>query len=123
MALALAAFAGCSALQPSSQAQKCRIVSLDIKVKQTLGPHSALALTKGSGIYYYIGDMVKVVSETDLMYDDLVIKGRFVLVDTYTYTTADESVKTVPVYISHSEYKKILDSGRDINAVVSLLNR
>lgn len=111
-------FSGCSVLQSSSPAQKGQTVSLEMKVVQTLSPHSALARTKGDGTYSYIGDMVKVVSETSLMYDNFVFKGRFVLVDTYTYTTTAETEKTVPVYISRS----ILDSGRDISAVVSLLN-
>ena len=122
IALATSVLSGCSVLQSTSQPQKGKTVVLDMKVIQTLSQHSALALTKVSGYSVYLGDVVKVISETGIMYDDLVLKGRFVLVGTYTYETKKETIKTVPVYMSSSEYKNIVNSRRNIEAVVSLLN-
>lgn len=122
IAFFMAAVTGCSVLQSTSQPQKGQTVVLDMKVIQTLSQHSALAITKGSGYSVYLGDVVKIISETGIMYDNLVFRGRFVLVGTYTYETKKETIKTVPVYMRRSEYKSIVNSGRNIEAVVSLLN-
>lgn len=77
---------------------------LELKIFQTLNESEALATTKK-------GDVVKIITKEDLYYDGNVIKGKFVLIDTYTYQTVvkagdtDEyKQKTVPVFIKASEY-------------------
>ena len=53
-------------------------------------------------------NVYKIVTETNILYDGQIIGGRWVLVDTYTYETKDERIKTVPVLMPLSEYKAAL---------------
>lgn len=71
---------------------------LDVKIMQTLDKNSALAYVKDKYGSYF-GDLVKIITEKDMYYDDLVVQGYFVLVSTYTYIAKSEIQKTVPVYI------------------------
>lgn len=121
MALAILSVSSCSASR-TAQSSGIQTVNLDMKVFQTLTKHSALARTRGDGHYIYIGDVVKIISESSIMYDDLIFKGKFVLVDTYTYTTTNDKVKTVPVYMPYPEYKVLVNSGRPVSYVIEGLN-
>lgn len=79
---------------------------LSVKVFQTLSNTSALAFTDNYNV-------VRIESAETLLYDGLKLSGTFVLIDTYTYTTEKEVVKTVPVYIMRSEYKRIIRQNKD----------
>ena len=115
----------CSVLSTSSTGFQVKYPSgtryLDVKILQTLSKHSALAYLKGQYGNYY-GDLIKIVTEKDMYYDDLIVQGYFVLVSTYSYTTNAGYQKTVPVYIKLSEYREIVSANRDIAKVVDYLN-
>ena len=66
---------------------------------QTLDSGSALALDDNFNV-------VRFITNEEIYYDGLVVKGRFRLVDTYTYETTQGRVKVVPVYVRLSEYNK-----------------
>lgn len=76
--------------------------NLTVKIFQTLNKNEALAFTEQF-------DVVKIVTVTDMYYDGKQIKGNFTLVGTYTYETEKERIKTVPVFVLTSEYKKHKD--------------
>ncbi|MDD7083584.1 MAG: hypothetical protein PUI22_07085 [Bacteroidales bacterium] len=78
--------------------------NLNLKVFQTLSKTEALCTQEGS----YSMDVYKIVTETNILYDGQIIGGTWVLVDTYTYETKDNSIKTVPVLMPLSEYKAAL---------------
>ena len=78
--------------------------NLNLKVFQTLSKTEALCTQEGS----YSIDVYKIVTETNILYDGQIIGGTWVLVDTYTYETKDNSIKTVPVLMPLSEYKAAL---------------
>ena len=65
---------------------------LSVEIFQTLSRTEALAHTTGWDF-----KVVKVVTSEDTYYDGKSLSGTFVLVDTYTYETKDERIKTVPV--------------------------
>lgn len=69
---------------------------------QTLSKGAALVRVKTSE---YRSSVVKIVTDSEVYYDDKEIKGVFVRIGTYTYETMKETTKTVPVYIRESEYK------------------
>ncbi len=76
------------------------VTHLSIKIFQTfVYEKAALARDKDY-------DVVKLVSDEEMYYDGKKIEGDFVLIDTYTYETKGERLKTVPVYMRYSEYKK-----------------
>lgn len=68
-------------------------------VFQTIDSGSALALDDKFNV-------VRFITNEEVYYDGLIVKGRFRLVDTYTYETVQGRVKVVPVYVRYSEYKK-----------------
>lgn len=70
-----------------------------LKVFQTLSNYEALALDSDYNV-------VKLVTFKDMIYDGKVFTGEYVLTGTYTYETKENGVKTVPVYMLWSEYKK-----------------
>ena len=76
--------------------------NMELKVFQTLSRSEALCTQEGSNSI----DVYKIVTETNILYDGQIIGGTWVLVDTYTYETKDERIKTVPVFMSLSEYKE-----------------
>ena len=75
---------------------------MKLKVFQTLSRSEALCTQEGSNSI----DVYKIVTETNILYDGQIIGGTWVLVDTYTYETKDERIKTVPVFMPLSEYKE-----------------
>ena len=77
--------------------------NLNLKVFQTLSRNEALCMEKS---LYSSNDVYKIITESNLLYDGQVISGRWVLVDTYTYETKDNRIKTVPVLMPLSEYKE-----------------
>lgn len=115
----------CSVLSTSSTGFQAKNPSgtryIDVKIMQTLSKHSALAHVKDKYGSYY-GDIIKIITEKDMYYDDLIVQGYFVLVSTYSYTTNAGYQKTVPVYIKLSEYREIVGANRDIAKVVDYLN-
>ena len=78
--------------------------NMKLKVFYTFSRSEALCLQEGS----YSRDVYKIVTETNILYDGQIIGGTWVLVDTYTYETKDNSIKTVPVLMPLSEYKAAL---------------
>ena len=67
---------------------------LTVKVFQTLGEFEGLAHTEH-------GDLLKVVDNSDEMYDGKVIRGTFIRTGTYSYVSIvddREFQRTVPVY-------------------------
>ena len=85
-----------STLQYASVGDRCFI---EVEVFQTLSDHEALAMDKN----FFV---IKLISSTETYYDKKRINGTFVFVDTYTYETKDQGLKTVPVYQRISELKK-----------------
>ena len=79
--------------------QKVGQTFLNLKVFQTLSEHEALAFTERY-------DVVKFISDSEIIYDGKKINGYYVLMGTYSYETKDGVVKTVPVYMLRSEYRK-----------------
>ena len=76
---------------------------LKLEVFQTLSRNEALCIETS---LYSSNDVYKIITESNLLYDGQVISGTWVLVDTYTYETKDERIKTVPVFMPLSEYKE-----------------
>ena len=77
--------------------------NMELKVFQTLSRSEALCMETR---LYSSNDVYKIITESNLLYDGQVISGTWVLVDTYTYETKDERIKTVPVFMPLSEYKE-----------------
>ena len=75
--------------------------NLKLKVFQTLSRSEALCTQEGS----YSLDVYNIVTNTNILFDGQVVGGTWVLVDTYTYETKDNNIKTVPVLMPLSEYK------------------
>lgn len=73
--------------------------TLSLRIFQTLNEHEALAFTRSY-------DVVKIIANSDIYFDDKKLYGDFKLVDTYNYITTKGVKKTVPVYkcIGESSY-------------------
>ena len=78
---------------------------LNVKIFQALNSHEALA--KG---FENNSIVVKLITSEDTFFDGKVLKGEYIMVDTYTYTYkpdaqkgTEEYIKTVPVFIKTSE--------------------
>lgn len=97
ISIALLCFTSCSVMQNNINKEK---TYLSVKIFQTLNKNAALARTDR-------WDVVKIESLEEMYYDGKSITGTFVLVDTYSYETKDGTIKTVPVYIRESEYRKL----------------
>ena len=69
------------------------------EIFQTIAP--------GEGLVRYDWKVVKVKSKTDVYYDGKSLWGPYKMTGTYQYTTVKDFVKTVPVYVKKSEYKKL----------------
>ena len=89
----------------SSIGDKCQ---LSVTIFQAFNSHEALAKIFGNNDL-----IVKLITTEDTFYDGKVLNGKYVMVDTYTYTykndgkkDSEEYIKTVPVFIKESEYKK-----------------
>lgn len=78
--------------------------NLKLTVIQTLSKNEALCLQEGASFI----NVYKIVTNTNILYDGQVVGGTWVLVDTYTYETKDNNIKTVPVLMPLSEYKATL---------------
>lgn len=73
---------------------------LNLTIFQTYeGNRAALAWTKNY-------DVVKIETVFDVYYDGKQINGNFTLIDTYSYETRGERVKTVPVFVLTREYNE-----------------
>lgn len=75
---------------------------LTLEVFQTLSRNEALCIQEGS----FSIDVCKIVTETSILYDGQIISGTWVLVDTYTYKTKNNNIKTVPVLMPLSDFRK-----------------
>lgn len=73
-----------------------------LRVFQTLDTNEALVWYSNYESNY---NVAKVVTNKEVLYDDLVLYGDFVIVDTYTYYTKNDVRKTVPVLMRRSEYQ------------------
>lgn len=73
--------------------------TLHLNVFQTLSENSALAHTNSL-------DAIAFYSREVQLYDGKRITAKCQLVDTYTYVTKNDVVKTVPVFMPLSEYQK-----------------
>ncbi len=97
------ALTSCSVLGFGGSQDRSNISSrntyLSVKIFQTLDEGSALAITDNH-------DAVKIISNEEVYYDGKVVSGRFILVDTYSYTTTKGVDKTVPVFMKELEYRK-----------------
>lgn len=69
---------------------------------QTLDSGTALALDDKFNV-------VQFITNDEIYYDGLIIKGTFRLVDTYAYETVQGKIKVVPVYVRLSEYRRYLN--------------
>ena len=72
---------------------------LSIEIIQTISKTEALAWTNDSKV-------VKLETTSEIYYDGKEIYGNFILVGTYNYITKKGIIKTVPVYVRTTEYKK-----------------
>ena len=90
-------FTSCAAMKSG---QGIETTYLSVEIFQTLNKNAALAHTRDWKV-------VKIESLEDTYYDGKAISGTFVLVDTYTYETKNETTKTVPVYIRLDEYRRL----------------
>ena len=72
---------------------------LHLKIFQTLDDGFALAKTNQY-------DAVAIYTHNQKLYDGKQLDGRFKFIDTYSYTTAQNVYKTVPVFMPVVEYKK-----------------
>ena len=75
---------------------------LNVTIFQALNSHEALART--DDITNLI--VVKLITTEDTFYDGKRLSGTFIMVDTYTYESKQETIKTVPVFIKDSEFNK-----------------
>ena len=105
--LLCAVLASCSIYSPSNSNISKKDTYLYLTIIQTHSEHQALAWTEDY-------DVVKVMTYGDTYYDGKKLSGRYILIDTYTYTTKDGIVKTVPVFILKSEYKWFLQTHKKI---------
>ena len=105
--LLCAVLVSCSIYSPSSSNISKKDTYLYLTIIQTHSEHQALAWTEDY-------DVVKVMTYGDTYYDGKKLYGRYILIDTYTYTTKDGIVKTVPVFILKSEYKWFLKTHKKI---------
>ena len=72
---------------------------LHLTIIQTLGRNGALAWTNSH-------DVVKIETVSDTYFDGKRIQGSFTLVGTFRYEANNGQLKTVPVFVLTSEYKK-----------------
>ena len=74
------------------------------RIIQTINPHFGLAMTPTGLIF-----AVSTSDSFDTLYDDLIIAGAFVMIDTYTYETREDEVgrtkiKTIPLVVPLRDY-------------------
>lgn len=72
---------------------------LDVEIIQTLSRNAALVCDNDYKV-------VKLETTLDVYYDGKKIYGNFILVGAYNYITKKGIIKTVPVYVRTTEYKK-----------------
>ena len=88
-----------TSLTNASIGDKCY---LKATIFQAVNSHEALATTSRE----LNSIVVKLITSEDTYYDGKIVSGTFIMVDTYTYESKQEIVKTVPVFIKVSEYKE-----------------
>ena len=74
---------------------------LNATIFQAVNSHEALATTSQERNSI----VVKLITSEDTFYDGKRVSGTYIMVDTYTYESKQETIKTVPVFIKVSEYK------------------
>ena len=84
-------------LSNASIGDKCY---LNATIFQAVNSHEALATTSRE----LNSIVVKLITTEDTYYDGKRVSGNFIMVDTYTYQSKQETIKTVPVFIKVSEY-------------------
>lgn len=97
MVIATLCFTSCGVMQNNINSEETR---LNVEIFQTLSSTTALAHTTG---WDYKVVMIK--TNNDIYYDGKTITGWFRLVDTYTYESKGNGIKTVPVYQRTSELR------------------
>ena len=75
---------------------------LNVTIIQAFNGHEALATTG----YDINSIVVKLTTNEDTFFDGKKVHGDYIMVDTYTYESKQEVIKTVPVFIKVSEYNK-----------------
>ena len=105
--VALIMLSSCSLLFSSGSASSrlTERARLDLEIFQTLDENTALALTNDYKV-------VQIKSYEAILYDGKTLSDTFILIDTYTYQTKDETTKTVPVYMKSGEYYRIMRGGK-----------
>ena len=94
------------------------LVSLNAKVFQVLDENTCLAQEISSEEYnWYLGNIIQVLTN-DLLFDEKIIDGDYVLLGTYHYQSADSVPRTVKLY-SDIDYfrnnKTYIEKIREIN--------
>ena len=87
------------------------VVKLNIKVFQTIGTDEGLAHMCSNKQYgWYHGDLIYYAdfSNDAMVYDEKIIKEDALFLGTYTYTTTQDTQKTVPVYVAKKNIPAIL---------------
>ena len=85
---------------PLSKASIGDHCNLHVKIFQALNDKEALARDD----FYDL--VVKLITTEDIFYDGKRFNGDYIMVNTYSYETKKEIIKTVPVFIKASEYNK-----------------
>lgn len=93
----------------------------NVQIFQTLQEGSALA-KEYSGLGVFAGDVVELITTEEMYYDNLKVRGTFVLLGTYSYLSMDDLRKTVPVYLRWSEYRKLVAEGVKPIELVNKIN-
>lgn len=88
-----------ASLSNASIGDKCY---LNATIFQAVNSHEALATTSQERNSI----VVKLITSEDTFYDGKRVSGTYIMVDTYTYESKQETIKTVPVFIKVSEYKE-----------------
>ena len=91
----------CSLFRPLSNTTIGDKRYLNVRIFQAYNNHEALATTNYNTTNNIV---VKLITYEDIFYDGKKVSGNYIMVDTYTYESKQEIIKTVPVFIKVSEY-------------------
>ena len=92
------------------------LVYIDAKAFQILDENTCLANEKDD-LGYHFGDIVYILTN-DLLYDDAILNGEFILLGTYQYTSKDSKNRTIKAYSSkdfYIEYINMFNAIKEIN--------
>lgn len=104
---------GCSTTYSSTSSAKFSMGKTtyisNYRVMQTLNPHLVLAIDNRA-VENKLIIAIQTASRSNPMYDEQIISGRFVMVDTFTYETTRDRYgrttrKTVPLVVPEKDYK------------------